>query len=173
MRPLLSEEQAFLRRYFGDALGAPMGGFRIALRRFGDTKRALSLNGGFMSFPRDYFLDRDPARPLNCRHPAIGSVFAHEVLHQLQRRNGCWVTVNATVLQLLYAMKLYDPYAYRPLADPVAMLALFRRANCERQGQMFQDYVRKAIAGEADDAYRLIADYVKNACKEGGTGART
>lgn len=173
MRPLLADEQAFLRQYFGDALDAAMGGFRIATRRFGDRNRALSLNGGFMSFPRDYFLDSDPARPLDCRHPSIGSIFAHEALHQLQRRNGVWVTLNAAVLQLLYSTKLYDPYAYRPMSDPAAMLALFRRANCERQGQMFQDYVRKAIAGEAHDAYRLIADYVKSACKEGRRAART
>ena len=66
-RPLSAAEWALLNHYFG-APADPrwrrmriyLRRMRIYLRRLGDTRRALSFNGGFLSFPRYCFTAADP-----------------------------------------------------------------------------------------------------------------
>lgn len=159
-RPLLPPERAFVRQHFGAALDAQLAALRLYLRRVGDTRRALSLNGGRISMPRICFEAGDPHRPLRVLHPQIAGVFAHELLHAWQRAQGRPVTRQALWLQLRFVLGGRDPYAYERCSDAVAMRACFAAAQVEQQGQIWEDHVRACVAGQPAAEFALIAAQV-------------
>lgn len=59
-RPLDAQEQAFVRTHFGASLDALLPRLRLYQRRLGDTRRALSMNGGRIFMPRAFFTQSDP-----------------------------------------------------------------------------------------------------------------
>lgn len=164
LRPLSENEKRFLRDHFGSCLDSIISKFDVKVRRFGDTKRALSLDNGFISFPRSYFQDQDPAKELLLSSPRIASVMGHESLHQLQRLNGINVTGQATLLQLKDSLGISDPYSYSQSDDPQTMLSTFLNGNVEQQGQMFEDYLLARLSGGDPAAYQAIADHIKTKC---------
>lgn len=161
-RPLLPPELAFVQQHFGAALDARLPRLRLYLRRVGDTRRALSLNGGRISLPRLFFEAGDPRQPLRLAHPQIAGVFAHELLHEWQRGQGRPVTRQALWLQLRMLLGRYDPYAYERCSDPVAMHACFAAAQVEQQGQIWEDHVRGCVAGRPAAEFALIAAEVRS-----------
>jgi RHS repeat-associated protein len=164
LRTLSPSETLFLRAHFGKCLDSLMPKFDVQVRTIGDTSRAISLNGGLISFPKRYFIDGNPDSPLDLSSPNIASIFGHESLHQLQRANGVSVTGRGIGLQLGYSFGLFDPYSYKEIADPTAMLDTFKNGNPERQGQMFQEYLKRYMTGQDGSNFQLIGDYVKNNC---------
>ena len=164
LRPLTESERAFLKQHFGACLDSLLDQFDINIRSIGNTDRAISMNGGFMSFPSNYFIDGNLDKGLNLDSSGVASVFGHESLHQLQRNNGVNVTMQALFLQILYSLGISDPYSYSPSTDPAVMLGTFKNGNVEQQGQMFQDYLFSLLSGGDPGRFSKIADYVKNNC---------
>lgn len=160
-RPLLPVERAFVQRHFGAALDAQLPALRVYLRRVGDTRRALSLDGGRVSMPRVCFEGGDPHRPLRLARPQIAGVFAHELLHQWQRAQGLPVTRQALGLQLRFLLGGRDPYAYERCSDPQAMHACFAAAQVEQQGQIWEDHVRACVAGQPAAEFALVSAAVR------------
>lgn len=160
-RPLLTVEQQFITRFFGDALVGVTPHVRLGLRRLGDTRRALCLNGGWMSFPRDCFEQGRPGMPLRLSHPQVAGLFAHELLHQLQRDCGLAVTRQALVLQARYLLAGEDPYFYSASCNPYMLVRAFWRAQVEQQAQMWQDHVQAEVAGTPVPALALVAQAVR------------
>ena len=143
----MPEEVAFVRRFFGASLNALLPRLRIYLRRIGDTRRALSMNGGRLYLPASFFEGRDPRKLLHLSHPAVAGIFAHELLHQWQRLQGRAVTREAMLLQLKALCLRHDPYSYSACDDAQAMLKVFLQASVEQQGQIWEDHVRATVAG--------------------------
>ena len=172
-RPLTDAELRFVHRFFAHSLDALQPHLRLYVRRLGDTRRALSLNGGRISLPRAFFEQGDPARPLRLAHPYIAGVFAHELLHQWQRLQGQKVTRQAAWLQLKAACLRRDPYAYEACSESAQMLERFRRAHVEQQGQMWQDYVTAEVAGQPSGAFRDVAAFVAQPRQQSGNCSPT
>ena len=160
-RPLLPLERAFVRRHFGATLDAQLPGLRIYLRRVGDTRRALSFNGGRISMPRSCFVASDPRQPLRLVQPQIAGVFAHELLHQWQRVQGQAVTRQAFWLQLRHLCGGHNPYAYARCSDAQVMHDTFLRAQVEQQGQIWEDHVQACVAGAPAAEFARIAAHVR------------
>ena len=156
-RPLLEIERQFVTRYFGVSLNLVIPSLRLYVRRVGDTRRALSMNGGRISMPKACFVGGNPRQSLQLQHPLIAGLFAHELLHQWQRLQGQKVTRQAAWLQFKAMCTRGDPYAYDGCDDAARMLKRFRSAQVEQQGQMWQDYVMGCIAGQADPAFEQVA----------------
>ncbi|WP_353235931.1 hypothetical protein [Diaphorobacter ruginosibacter] len=159
-RPLTESEHDFVRRFFAHSMDELRPRLRIHVRRLGDRRRALSMNGGRISMPRTCFGLGDPGRPLRLSDPWVGGVFAHELLHQWQRLQGRKVTREAAWLQLKAVCLRRDPYAYEPCGDAARMLEQFLHAQVEQQGQMWQDYVAGCLCGQADPAFEGVARHV-------------
>jgi hypothetical protein len=162
-RPLHAQEQAFVHTWFGESLDALLPRMRLYLRRLGDTRRALSMNGGRIFLPRGFFQQSDPCRPLRLDHPQIAGIFAHELLHQWLRLQGMPVTRQAAWLQFRALCMRGDPYAYARCSDPRRMLERFVQAQVEQQGQIWEDHVRGCVAGRGGEAGALIAAHVRGA----------
>ena len=156
-------ERAFVRRFFAHSLDALQPRLRLYVRRLGDTRRALSMNGGRIFMPRQCFVNGDPAQSLKLSHPYVAGVFAHELLHQWQRLQGVAVTRRAAWLQTKAVCLRQDPYAYESCDDAAQMLKRFTTAGVEQQGQMWQDYVSGCVAGQADLAFADVAVWVASA----------
>lgn len=161
LRPPTLGESSFIKTHFGECIDPT--NLDIDIRRIGDTSRALSLDGGFMSFPPSYFPDGNADKELKLSDPNVASVLGHETLHQLQRANGINVTVDALALQV-GAFFGGKPYDYSPSPDPNKMLNTFLSGNVEQQGQMFQDYLSGFLRGLSVNNFQRIADQVKNTC---------
>lgn len=140
-RPLLPVEWALLDRYFGAPLHRDWRRMRIHVRRLGDTRRALSFNGGFLSFPSYCFVDGDPRQSLRLDMPLIAGWLAHEAFHHWQRLQGMPVTRAALRLQWRFLRHGDNPYLYASCATAQALLAQFQAAQVEQQAQMWQDMV--------------------------------
>lgn len=160
---MLPLEVVFVRRFFGAALDSVLPRQRLYLRRLGDTRRALSMNGGRLYMPRAFFEEGNPRKPLRLSHPMIAGIVAHELLHQWQRLQGRAVTREALLLQTRALCLRHDPYAYCAVADPQQMLQLFLQSNVEQQGQIWQDYVKASVAGCELPHLQLIARHVGGA----------
>ena len=167
-RRLMPVETGFVQRLFGTALDELLPGMRLHVRRLGDTRRALSMNGGRIYMPRACFVNGDPAQSLKLAHPYVAGVFAHELLHQWQRLQGMAVTRQAAWLQVKAVCLRRDPYAYEGCDDAARMLAQFVAAQVEQQGQMWQDYVMGCVAGNADSAFSEVAAFVAGKVSESG-----
>ncbi|WP_240939547.1 hypothetical protein [Diaphorobacter sp. HDW4A] len=167
-RPFTEAERAFVRRFFAHSLDALQPRLRLHLRRLGDTRRALSMNGGRIFMPRACFVNGDARQSLKLPHPYVAGLFAHELLHQWQRLQGMAVTRQAAWLQVQTMCLRRDPYAYEGCDDPARMLAQFQSAQVEQQGQMWQDYVMGCVAGMADPAFMAVADWVAGKGDERG-----
>jgi RHS repeat-associated protein len=164
LRALTADERGFLKQHFGNCLDKLLDQFDINVREYGVTDRAISLPGGFMSFPPSYFNGSNLDSGLNLSSAQVSGVFGHEALHQLQRANGVNVTGYGAVAQTLKSLGVFDPYKYSPSNDPAQMLQTYTDGNPEKQGQMFEDYL-KALARSLDASkFRKIADYIKNNC---------
>jgi hypothetical protein len=85
-------------------------------------------------------------------------------LHQLQRANGVSVTGRGIGLQLGYSLGIFDPYSYKEFDNAADMLDTFKNGNPERQGQMFQEYIKRLMTGQNAGNFQKIGDYVKNNC---------
>jgi RHS repeat-associated protein len=163
LRPPTPEEEQFIQRFFGNCISPKT--LDIKMRRFGNTSRALSLGGGFMSFPKTDFVDGSADKRLKVDIPYNASIFGHELLHQLQRSAGVNVTGRGLGLQLQYSLHISDPYRYdASITDPDAMLKQFKEANVESQGQIFQDYLYRLLTGQDASAYAKIAELVREKC---------
>lgn len=160
-RPLLPQERDFARQHFGPSLDALLPGVHLYLRRVGDTRRALSLNGGRISMPRVCFTQGDPRQPLLLAHPRIAGCFAHELLHEWQRARGVAVTRQALGLQLRHLLGGRSPYAYPRCGDAQATRDCFALAQVEQQGQIWEDHVRACVAGRPAEEFALIAAEVR------------
>ena len=162
LRPPTVGESGLIRQYFGNCIDPST--FDINVRQWGDTSRAFSGDGGFLSFPRSYFPNGDPDKELRLADPAVASVVAHEVLHQLQRANG--IDVTSQGLALLFREKIFgaDNYAYARSPDPAQILDTFVNGSIEQQGKIFQDYVYDALTSQDIARYSRVADRVKNQC---------
>lgn len=66
---MLPLEVVFVRRFFGAALDTVLPRQRLYLRRLGDTRRALSMNGGRLYLPRAFLKKAIPASRCDCRIP--------------------------------------------------------------------------------------------------------
>lgn len=162
-RPLHAQEQDFVRTWFGASLDALLPRMRLHLRRLGDTRRALSMNGGHIFLPGGFFRQSDPRQPVRLDHPQIAGIFAHELLHQWQRLQGMPVTRQAAWLQARALCTRSDPYAYGRCDDPRRMLQQFVHAQVEQQGQIWEDHVRGCVAGQGGEGGALIAAHVRGA----------
>lgn len=160
-RPLLPCERDFARQYFGAALDGLLPSMHLYLRRVGDTRRALSLNGGRISMPRACFEAGDPRQPLRLAHPQIAGWFAHELLHQWQRAQGLAVTRQALWLQLRFVLGGSNPYDYARCGDAQLMRDCFAKAQVEQQGQIWEDHVRACVAGQPAAELALVAALVR------------
>lgn len=160
-RSLLPVEQQFIRRIFGAALDGMAPRVRLGLRRLGDTRRALCLNGGWMSFPRACYAGGRLEGALRLEHPYVAGLFAHELLHQLQRQHGLPVTRQALALHTRHLLGGHDPYLYSACSAPRALLRQFWQAQVEQQAQIWQDHVQALVAGQPDPAFTLVARAVQ------------
>ena len=147
-RSLLPQEWALLDRYFGAPVHRDWRRMRIYVRRLGDTRRALSFNGGFLSFPRHCFVASDPRQGLRLDQALIVGCLVHEAFHHWQRLQGRRVTREAVHLQWRYWRHGDNPYGYASCQHPAQLLQQFQQANVEQQAQMWQDAVM------ADRAWR-------------------
>ena len=184
-RPLSHAEWELLDRYFGVPLHRDWRRMRIHVRRLGDTRRALSFNGGFLSFPRYCFVDGDPGQSLRLNVPLIAGWLAHEAFHHWQRLQGMPVTRAAVRLQWRFWRHGDDPYQYASCLSAQALLAQFKKAQVEQQAQMWQDMVvadiclQQALCQPALDAthiadlevacapWQLVQDWVQR-CGQAG-----
>lgn len=163
-RRLLPVEEAFVRKHFGAVVGDKLiARVRLGIRRVGDTRRALCLNGGRLSMPRQCFVQAAGFSPLLLTNPLIAGIFAHELLHELQRMQGMAVTRQALVLQCRWLFFRANPYSYSCLGNSRALLRQFWRANVEQQGQMWQDCVQAQVAGKPLSSHALLPLAVKSA----------
>ena len=160
-RALLPSERDFVRQHFGAALDGLLPGIHLYLRRVGDTRRALSLNGGRISMPRACFMAGDPCQPLRLTNAQIAGWFAHELLHQWQRAQDLPVTRQALWLQLRHLLGGRNPYDYARCGDAQAMHDCFARAQVEQQGQIWEDHVRACVAGQPAQEFALVARRVR------------
>jgi len=163
-RRLLPVEQAFVRSYFGAEVGAALiARVRLGVRRLGDTRRALCLNGGWISLPRPCFTHSALCQPLRLSHPVVAGVLAHELLHEWQRMQGMAVTRESTALQCRWLLLRKNPYLYSYQGNSRALLRQFWLANVEQQAQMWQDYVQAHVAGRPLPSHALIPLAVQSA----------
>lgn len=160
LRPL---EHDFVLRHFGHSLQRLQPHMRLHLRRLGDTRRALSMYGGYIYLPRSFFEAGQPERVLRLDHPAVAGIFAHELVHQWQRLQGVAVTRKALLLHAKALCLRHDPYTYCASDDGVAMLAIFRAASVEQQGQIWEDYVRAVVAGGSMRCMEQVRTFIVGA----------
>lgn len=152
-----------MRHYFGSEQAHWLGArIRLGVRRFGDTRRALSAPGGWVSLPRSYYEGGDGQQSLRLQHPQVAGIFAHELLHVLQRRYGMRVTGPALWLQCQFLLLRKDPYCYSCLPLPRQALRQFWCSNVEQQGQMWQDWVQADVAGQPLASHALLAHAVRS-----------
>lgn len=163
-RALLPAERLFVQQFFGAALDALLPRMRLHLRRLGDTRRALSMNGGRLYLPRGFFEQSQPQRALRLGHPVVAGIFAHELLHQWQRLQGVAVTRKALLLHVKAFCLRRDPYAYFGSNDGAGMLGIFLAASVEQQGQMWEDYVRTVVAGAAMPSMERVQAHISGGC---------
>lgn len=89
-------------------------------------------------------------------------MFAHELLHVLQRELGMAVTRQALLLQGTYFLAGRNPYLYRTSANARQMLRHFWAGNVEQQAQMWQDHVQAQVAGQSLPGHALLAQAVRH-----------
>ena len=167
-RPLFSVERDFVREHFGDSLDFILPRLRLYLRRVGDRRRALSMNGGRVFLPASFFDSNDPRQALRLTHPVVAGIFAHELLHQWQRLAGRAVTRQAIWLQVQAICLRRNPYNYQRCATPEAMLTLFLQATVEQQGQIWEDHVHAAVLGEPLPCMVLVAAHIRGVQSDAG-----
>jgi hypothetical protein len=159
-RALLPPERLFLAREFAasldlDALRLAGGGHPFG--RLGWQPLA-----ALIQLADDCFEADDPSQPVRA---SVYPVLAHEALHVWQRvHRQCRVNVSVDGLWL-GVMHGRDAYAYdRQLDQPAALLREFLAGNIERQGQIFEDYVRSNVHDPAsrDGRFLDVACYVRD-----------
>lgn len=156
-RRLLPQERAFVHAWFGEAQGRWLvARVHLGQRRLGDVDRALCLNGGWMSLPKAAFEGQSMCHALRLDQPDVAGLFAHELLHELQRQQGVAVTWQALLLQCQWLVQRKNPYFYRDSQSPREVLKQFWLGNVEQQGQMWQDCVQAVVAGQALASHALL-----------------
>jgi hypothetical protein len=158
-RALLASEREFLAYEFGPSLelerlriaggGQPLG--RVA------WQPAVAL----IQMADSCFEQNDPQQSVRL---SAYPIFAHEALHVWQRvHKQCAVHVSVDGVWLGLA-RGRSAYAYdRRLEDPALVLREFLAGNIERQGQMFEDYVRSNVQliHARDPRFQAVAEYVR------------
>ncbi len=162
LRPPTDAEVAFISKYIGACLDPKT--LNIRVRRLGDTSRALSLGGGFTSFPSFYFVDGSGNNELRLDNTYIASIVGHEALHQMQRASGVNVTLAAAWPQVENTLHLASPYDYQNSSDPAELFQTFLGANVEAQGQIFENYLFALLNHRDVSAYKFVAAYIKGNC---------
>lgn len=162
-RSLAPAETDFVIQHFGERQGRRLVAHaRLGKRRLGDTRRALCLNGGRISLPGVCFEAGDATQVLRLHHPQVAGMFAHELLHVLQRELGMAVTRQTLLLQGTYFLAGRNPYLYRTSANARQMLRHFWAGNVEQQAQMWQDHVQAQVAGQSLPGHALLAQAVRH-----------
>jgi hypothetical protein len=158
-RALLDSERDFLEREFGHSL--ELERLRIAgggqpLGRLAWQPAAALIQMADVCFEHD-----DPEQAVR---PAAYPIFAHEALHVWQRvHKQCAVHVSVDGVWL-GLVRGRSAYAYDArLEDPELVLQEFLSGNIERQGQIFEDYVRSnvEVIHARDPRFLAVADYVR------------
>ena len=161
-RRLQPQELQFVSWHFGPEQADWLAHhIRLGVRRLGDCRRALSLNGGWVSLPRACYAGQALTGALRLSHPVVAGLFAHELLHALQRRQGLAVTRQSLGLQCRMLLGRLDPYAYDRCEQAPAMLRRFWRAQVEQQAQMWQDHVTALVAGQPLASHHVLAQAVR------------
>ena len=159
-RRLTLRETAFLEREFGSSL--QLDKLRIAGGGHPLGRVAWQPVAALMQFADSCFEQGAPARDLR---QEFYPILAHEALHVWQRvHKHCALHVSVDGLWLGIASGR-SAYAYdRSLLDPDAVLREFRSGNIERQGQMFEDYVRSGVEAPhaRDPKFAALAEYVRS-----------
>ena len=122
--------------------------------------RSWSPYGNRISLIDAYFCGGDSDNEVKLGDIDAAATFAHEALHVWQRQNGRRVTIEGFFLQFQYARGV-DVYDYDLANDPTEMLRRFINGNIEQQGKMFEDYVRRHLAGGDIQPYSRIAGFVR------------
>jgi hypothetical protein len=157
-RRLLPPEPLFVAQHFGPEQADWLARhIRLGVRRLGDRRRALSLNGGWVSLPRACYAGQALAGVLRLSHPVVAGLFAHELLHALQRRQGLAVTRQSLGLQCRMLLTRHDPYVYARCEHSRTLLRQFWSAQVEQQAQMWQDHVSALVAGQPLASHRGVA----------------
>lgn len=126
----------------------------------GDTRRAWSVHRGWVSLPQAMFEGADAQQVLRLSHPQVAGVFAHELLHVLQRHQGVPVTRLALGVHCRAWLSSKDAYFYSAPRSPRKLLRLFWSANVEQQGQIWQDCVEAEVAGQARASHAWLTRVV-------------
>jgi hypothetical protein len=157
VRRLTASEQRFLQGYFGEALDLDPIRLGTSLGR-----RSWSPYGARISLVWSLYVAGDPDAQIELENPQTAAVFAHEAVHVWQRQRGRAVTRQGAVLQTLYTLGWFDPYAYRhQLLDARCLLSEFVLGNIEQQGRIFQDYVLADRLGRATGRFAKVATWVR------------
>jgi hypothetical protein len=163
-RPLGEHEREFLLREFGSSLSLDklrMAGGGQPLGRIAWQPMAACMQFADACFERGL-----PERELQ---PQFYPILAHEALHVWQRvHRHCALHVSVDGLWL-GVVRGRKAYAYdRTLVDAEAVLRHFLTGNIERQGQMFEDYVRSNVDHPTarDPRFAALAHYVRNQVHE-------
>jgi len=158
-RPLLGSECEFLEREFGPSL--ELGRIRLAGGGQPFGRVAWQPAAALIQLADFCFEQRDPQCAVS---PAVYPILAHEALHVWQRvHKQCALHVSVDGLWL-GLVRGRAAYGYdRALADPQLVLEEFLAGNIERQGQMFEDYVRSNVqlVHARDPKFVAVADYVR------------
>jgi hypothetical protein len=170
-RGLLPDEHTFLALEFGASLDLER--VRIAGGGHPLGRIAWQPAAALIQMADVCFEASDPTRSVRREwYP----VLAHEALHVWQRvHRHCVVHVSLDGLWL-GVVRGRQAYDYdRKLRDPAEVLREFLVGNIERQGQMFEDYVRSHVVDPQarDGRFAQVAHYVRSqiARREAGCGS--
>ena len=159
LRPLAEQERAFLQAEFGASLNLD----RLRLAGGGQPlgRIAWQPTSALIQLADSCFEQADPERPLR---QAAYPILAHEALHVWQRvHRQCTVNVSVDGLWLgvMLGRRAYD--YDRGLRDPELVLREFLAGNIERQGQMFEDFVRADVRDPSrrDPKFEYVAGHVR------------
>ena len=113
--------------------------------------------------PKEMFFNSDPRQTLRLEDKDVETALAHEAFHVWQRQHGHLVTSLAAIQQALLSLGILDPYSYDGRGDDVDIYSRFVLGGVEEQAQIFEDYVRADLDGNAATAarYRRVAWHVR------------
>jgi hypothetical protein len=158
-RPLLPPERHFLAQEFGDSLD--LDALRLAGGGHPFGRVGWQPGAALIQLDDGCFEAGSPSQPVSVR---VYPILAHEALHVWQRvHRHCRVNVSVDGLWL-GVLQGRSAYAYdTAIEHPDALLRAFLAGNIERQGQIFEDYVRSNVHDPyaRDGRFAHVARYVR------------
>ncbi|MEG2805075.1 RHS repeat-associated core domain-containing protein [Stenotrophomonas sp.] len=157
LRPLNAQEGSFIHSIFGECFDVDSIDLRIT-----KNERASSLVGGRVDLQSRYFINEELGNGVNLADLHARAVFAHEVLHIWQRRQGAHLIAKLALPQAGLSIGIGDPYFYGSIssAGGAAMYFndLFSRGKYEAQAYMWEKAYRHSdvdqLSSEVWDALR-------------------